>query len=71
MWLHSSRIPGTTQWRLGLGPDAVNLMFDYLRDDNNSYNYFVLISAGDEPLPARGADRTTQIPRENEREGAH
>ena len=66
MRLHSSRIPRTTQWRLGLGPDAVNLMFDCSRNDNNFYNCFVLISAGDEPLPARGADRTTQISRGNQ-----
>ena len=31
------------------------------------FNCLVLICAGDEPLPARGAHRTRQIPRENKR----
>ena len=68
VWLHSSRIPRTTQWRLGLCPDAVNHMFDCLREDNNS-NCFVSICAGDEPLPARGAHRKRQIPRDNDAGG--
>ena len=69
VWLLSSRVLRTARWRLGLGPDAVNYMFNCLCDANN-FNCFVLISAGDEPLPARGADRTTQIPREDDGGGA-
>ena len=64
LWLLGSRVPWTQRWRLGLRPDAVNHMFNCLRDDDN-FNCLVLICAADELLPARGTNRTRQIPRES------